>query len=108
MSMKLNLDDFKETLPYASEPGKEMDALAWLQKAHVEGADGLDALYDAPQQELDQIKPGGQNVTIKDALEYLAKQVADQNTTANQPAPSPYDPAKNVLPTETVFEHGFY
>ena len=21
---------------------------------------------------------------------------------------SPYDPAKNVLPTETVFEHGFY
>ncbi|PYV09730.1 MAG: hypothetical protein DMG07_22485 [Acidobacteria bacterium] len=102
----LNSPWVKAVIPI--RPGKEMDALAWLQKAHVEGADGLDALYDAPQQELDKIKPGGQNVTIKDALEYLAKQVADQNTTANQPAPSPYDPAKNVLPTETVFEHGFY
>ena len=89
-------------------PGKEKDALAWLQQAHVEGADGLDALYDAPAVELDQIKPGGHNVTIQDALIYLAKQVADENDKANQPAPSPYDPAKNVLPTEMVYEHGFY
>lgn len=103
----LNSPWVKAVIPI--RPGKEMDALAWLQKAHVEGADGLDALYDAAQEELNKIKPpAGQNVTIRDALEYLAKQVAAQNTTANQPAPSPYDPAKNVLPTETVFEHGFY
>ena len=102
----LNSPWVKAVIPI--RPGKEKDALAWLQQAHVEGADGLDALYDAPAAELNQIKPGGQNVTIQDALMYLAKQVADENERANQPAPSPYDPAKNVLPTEMVYEHGFY
>ncbi len=102
----LNSPWVKAVIPI--RPGKEKDALAWLQQAHVEGADGLDALYDAPAAELEQIKPGGQNVTIQDALMYLAKQVADENKKANQPAPSPYDAAKNVLPTEMVYEHGFY
>lgn len=102
----LNSPWVKAVIPI--RPGKESDALAWLQQAHVEGVDGLDALYDAPGTELEQIKPGGVNVTIRDALTYLAKQVADQNNKANKAAPSPYDPSKFMLPTETVYEHGFY
>jgi hypothetical protein len=102
----LNSPWVKAVIPI--RPGKEKDALAWLQQAHVEGAHGLDALYDAPAAELDQIKPGGQSVTIHDALMYLAKQVANENEKANKAAPSPYDAAKNVLPTEMVYEHGFY
>jgi hypothetical protein len=102
----LNSPWVKAVIPI--RPGKEMEALAWLQQAHVEGTDGLDALYDAPQEELDKITPGGQNVTILDALVYLAKQVAEQAKKASKASASPYDPTKNVLPTEMVFEHGFY
>lgn len=102
----LNSPWVKAVIPI--RPGKEKQALEWLQLAHVEGADGLDALYDAPPDELEQIKPGGQNVTIKDALDHLAAQVAKQSQQAGQAAPDPFDPARNVLPTELVFEHGFY
>lgn len=88
--------------------GKEKEALAWLQQAHVEGSDGLDALYDAPKEELEKIKPGGQGVTIQDALDYLAEQVATWHKKAGEAGPDPIDPSRSVLPTELVFEHGFY
>ena len=96
-------------------PGKEEAAINWLTLAHVAGTSGLDARYDAPAAELKKINAGllalGRvphvPVTLQDALLYLADQVQKEYKAATTAKPSPFDANKNVIPTETVYEHGF-
>ena len=64
-------------------PGKEMDALAWLQQAHIEGTDGLDQRLN-----------GGP--TLMEQIRNLAQQIAALNA----------DPLASIH-TEAVFETGF-
>jgi hypothetical protein len=68
--------------------GRERAALNWLKLAHVEGTDGLADTYGGPE-------PALHGKTIEQVIMALADQISDQS-----------DP-KNVLATETVFEHGF-
>jgi hypothetical protein len=52
--------------------GKERDAINWLQQAHVEGSDGLDADYIASPNDPPELKSTpGHTVTLSDALNYL-------------------------------------
>ncbi|MBI3170083.1 MAG: hypothetical protein HYZ22_16480 [Chloroflexi bacterium] len=88
-------------------PGKELEAMKWLEKAHVEGSDGLDAEYKASPEELIEIAPDGSKVTVREALEYLAKQIQQQHGLQSSPQPSPFEPNVNILPAEVVYEHGF-
>jgi hypothetical protein len=46
-------------------------------------------------------------VTVREALEYLARIVQEQQALSSTPQPSPFDPSIDLLPTEVVFEHGF-
>jgi hypothetical protein len=96
--------------------GKEREALNWLQQAHVEGAEGLDAEYIAsPDDPPELISTPGHPVTIRDALDFLIEKIQEFDTNARTPIiGNPADPtdASNhfagSLPTEAVFEHGFY
>lgn len=101
----LNSPWVKAVIPI--RPGKEAEALNWLQQSHVEGADGLDNEYHASAAELLQIKPDGSTVTLRDALNFLAKKIQQEHVNLNTPQPSPFDPGINLLPTEVVYEHGF-
>lgn len=97
-------------------PGKEEAAINWLSLAEVAGAEGLDSAYDAAQEELDRIKDGLQEigvaannpVTVRDALLLLGHQIKTEHKEAATAKPSPFDPSVNAIPTETVYEHGFY
>jgi hypothetical protein len=91
--------------------GKEREALNWLQQAHVEGADGLDATYVAAPED----PPELQGTTIRGALDVLIEKIQESDHNARTPIiGNPADPedASNhfagSLPTEAVFEHGFY
>ncbi|MDQ2777345.1 MAG: hypothetical protein M3Y57_20870 [Acidobacteriota bacterium] len=70
-------------------PGREMEAIQWLQDANVEGVEGLNAQYQ-----------GGAGVpqgeTVLQAIEALAQTIQSLNTDMT-----------NYLQTETVFENGF-
>lgn len=75
-------------------PGRELDALKWLQLAHVEGTegfteDGQDVKYGGEEKEL-------AGLTLKEALAKLATKICDMNTDI-----------ENTLASETVFEKGF-
>lgn len=96
--------------------GKEQAAINWLAQAHVEGSDGLDAAYaavaDAPP-ELHATP--GHPVTVKTALNFLIDKIHEFDAETRKPiAPNPPDPESpsnhfaGSLPTEAVFEHGFY
>lgn len=95
--------------------GKERAALNWLQQAHVEGADGLDATY-VPSG--DPEEPGvtpGEPATVREALELLIDRIQEFDRTSRTPIignPSDPDDISNhfagSLPTEAVFENGFY
>jgi hypothetical protein len=95
---------------------KERAALNWLQQAHVEGSDGLDAEYVAAEDDPPELKSTpGHTVTIREALGILIDkiQVFDQKSRTpiiGNPA-DPEDASNHFagsLPTEAVFEHGFY
>lgn len=112
----LNAPWVKAVIPV--RPGKEQAALHWLQNVNVEGADGLDANYEAPDSELDEIRSAlglgvGAPVTIKDAIDYLCQQVADKYAESNQVKVYPnteinVDNKVTSTPVEKVYEHGFY
>ena len=96
--------------------GKEAAALNWLQQAHVEGAEGLDAAYNAsPDDPTDIQSTPNHTVTIREALDFLISRIQkfDENSRTpivGNPA-DPSDPSNHFagsLPTEAVFEHGFY
>ena len=86
----LNAAWVKAVLPV--QPGKELEALAWLRDANVEGESDLSNPY--------QLQPGDPpewgSKTYGEVLEILAKKLEDDNTNFN-----------NTLATETVFQDGF-
>jgi len=91
--------------------GKERAALNWLQQAHVEGVDGLDAAYVAAPDD----PPELQSTTVRGALDALIDKIQEFDRKSRTPIiGNPADPedASNhfagSLPTEAVFEHGFY
>lgn len=96
--------------------GKERAALNWLQQAHVEGADGLDAEYVAAPDDPPELHSTPDHiVTIRVALEFLIDKIQEFDRKSRTPIiGNPADPedASNhfagSLPTEAVFEHGFY
>lgn len=112
----LNSPWVKAVIPV--RPGKEQAAINWLQMAMVEGADGLDAAYAAPADELQKIKTRleiGENVevTIKDAINYLCLEVAEKYEESNKVKTFPDteindDNKVASTPIEKVYEHGFY
>ncbi|MEC3980668.1 hypothetical protein [Amycolatopsis sp. H20-H5] len=86
----LNAAWVKVVLPI--RPGHELDALAWLKKAGVEGEAALDQPYT--------VQPGDpaeyQGKTIGQVLDLVAAKLQAANTTI-----------ANTLATEKVFETGF-
>ena len=96
--------------------GKERAALNWLQQAHVEGADGLDDMYVAsPDDPPELVSSAGHQVTVRDALDMLIERIQSFDDQARRAvAADPADPGSEdshyagSLPTEAVFEHGFY
>jgi hypothetical protein len=96
--------------------GKEKEALNWLQQAHVEGSDGLDAQYVASPDDPPELQSvPGHTVTIRGALDFLTTKIQEYDRHARTAiVGDPGDPedASNhfagSLPTEAVFEHGFY
>jgi hypothetical protein len=96
--------------------GKEAAAMNWLQLAHVEGVEGLDGAYTASPGDPPEItSTPGHTVTVRAALHFLIGQIRQFDTNARTPIignPAEPDDASNhfagSLPTEAVFEHGFY
>jgi hypothetical protein len=96
--------------------GKEREALNWLQQAHVEGADGLEAEYVASPEDPEELhSTPTHTVTIREALERLIESIHEFDRNARMPVTGnpldPDDPSHHYagsLPAEAVFEHGFY
>lgn len=119
----LNAPWVKAVIPI--RPGKELAAINWLQTVKVEGADGLDKAYLAPQPELETIRAqllahdsadpvkDHTEVTIADALRALCLTVADKHTKSTKAGRYPKDEINDdnrvsATPVDKVFEHGFY
>lgn len=106
----LNAPWVKTVIPI--RPGKELEAINWLQQNKVEGTDGLDAVYQAPQEEIDKIKEtmGIESVTIGDAIKYLCIEVAAKHNEGKTPSDIVIDDRNtvNATPVDKVYEHGFY
>ncbi|KIA60030.1 hypothetical protein [Nocardia vulneris] len=122
----LNAPWVKAVVPV--RPGKELAAVNWLQRNAVEGTDGLDDLYQAgsaaaAKQVLDSLKayawPAGSpqrqrydtitaaELTIRDAIAYLAIRINAKYQTSLQKVKDPGDPTVSYLPTDKVYETGF-
>jgi hypothetical protein len=119
----LNAPWVKAVIPI--RPGKERAAINWLMNVGVEGSDGLDAAYSAPNAELTTIRTellkrdandpvdGHADVTINDALRYLCIIVAEKHDASNTVGRYPEDEIDDdnrvsATPIEKVYEHGFY
>jgi hypothetical protein len=109
----LNAPWVKAVIPV--RPGKELQALNWLQQLKVEGTEGLDDLYQAPADELAAIRAalGIADVTIGDAIKYLCAQVAQKYADGQKVGRYPVeeindDNRVSALPVDKVYEHGFY
>lgn len=107
----LNAPWVKAVIPI--RPGKERAAMNWLQRLHVEGTDGLDDRYVAPQDQLAQIPHNGPNVTVRDAIEHLCDQVSTKHAQSNTVGRYPTDETNDdnrvsATPVDKVYEHGFY
>jgi hypothetical protein len=110
----LNAPWVKAVIPIRA--GKEREALNWLEQAHVEGSDGLDVDYvAAPGDPPELHSTPGTAVTIRKALDFLITRIQEFDANTRTPiVGNPADPedASNhfagSLPTEGVFEHGFY
>jgi len=86
-----------------------------LQQLHIEGTDGLDDLYQAPEEELALIRAalGVADVTLADALKYLCAQVALKHKESLSVGRYPEDEINDdnkvsATPIDKVYEHGFY
>jgi hypothetical protein len=109
----LNAPWVKAVIPV--RPGKELEATNWLQQMHVEGTDGLDGMYHASADELDEIRAalGINDVTIADAIKYLCAKVAQKYQESlkvgRYPAAEINDDNRvSATPVDKVYEHGFY
>lgn len=109
----LNAPWVKAVIPV--RPGKELEASNWLQQLHVEGTDGLDKFYQAPEEELKKIKKALNilDVTISDAIKYLCADVASKYKASLKVGRYPKDEINDdnrvsATPINKVYEHGFY
>jgi hypothetical protein len=114
----LNAPWVKAVIPV--RPGKEQAAMNWLQNVEVEGTEGLGPsdYYDAPNDELKQIRDGlklapGAKVTLRNALDFICIEVAKKHAESIQTKKFPDteindDNKVTSTPIEKVFEHGFY
>ena len=109
----LNAPWVKAVIPI--RPGKELEALNWLQHMNVEGTDGLGDLYEGTADELAKIQAalGVAQVTIGDAIKYLCAQVAEKYrqslVVGRYPSEEVNDDNKvSATPVDKVYEHGFY
>ncbi len=130
----LNAPWVKAVIPIRA--GKELAALNWLSHASVEGSDSLDARYqESSDAEANDIVaflesspwPDGADkdrytnfaskvatdpsffITIRDALKYLALKIKIKNLETMEVRTETVDgEVQSYLPTEKVFEHGFY
>lgn len=130
----LNAPWVKAVIPI--RPGKEKAAMAWLQNVGVEGSDGLDAAYSAPDDELIRINvylntgktprqftdaewvavsetTAPNAVTIKQALDFLCAEVAFKEEVSKTVSKYPKEEINDdnkvlATPIEKVYEHGFY
>ena len=83
----LNSPWVKAVIPV--RPGREEQALNWLQAADIEGDENLGVFYGGKEKEF-------QGMTIKQVLIALAQKIAENGIKM-----------ENTLATETVFEKGF-
>jgi hypothetical protein len=119
----LNAPWVKAVIPI--RPGKEEAATNWLKNVGVEGSDGLDAAYNAPQAELTAIRTellkrdpsdpvgGHADVTIDDALRLLCIEVTEKAAASTVVGRYPTEETNDdnrvsATPIEKVYEHGFY
>lgn len=109
----LNAPWVKSVIPI--RPGKELEAINWLQQMGIEGTDGLDNLYHGQEEELNKIRSTLNilDVTIADALKYLCAEVAakhqDSLKIGKYPKEEINDDNKvSATPIDKVYEHGFY
>jgi hypothetical protein len=119
----LNAPWVKAVIPI--RPGKEQAAINWLQNVNVEGSNGLDAAYAAPEQELDQIRaillknnPSDPvrthpQVTINDAIRKLCLDVSEKEEASKVVGKYPKEEINDdnkvlATPIDKVYEHGFY
>jgi hypothetical protein len=109
----LNAPWVKAVIPI--RPGKERAAINWLKQLHVEGTDGLDAQYDAPDAQLKEIRKhaGHQQITIDDAINYLCDVVATKHENSLKVGRYPGEETNDdnrvsATPIDKVYEHGFY
>lgn len=110
----LNAPWVKAVIPI--RPGRELEALEWLEQAEVEGSDGLDEPYAGEDLEAfrNRLPPGEQDrdPTIREVLFMVAADVNDKNRAALTPVDGKLvigKKEKNIkyLPPERIFEFGF-
>ena len=95
--------------------GKEQAAINWLRQAHVEGTTGsTPSTSPSPDDPPELHSTPGHTVTVLEALDILIDKIeafdARPARRSSQPR-RPEDPSNHFagsLPTEAVFEHGFY
>ena len=120
----LNAPWVKAVIPI--RPGKELAAINWLQRVHVEGSDGLSSNYIAPQSELNAIRERilaadpfdphnnpSVPITIRDAINDLCRRVAEKHKASMKVGNYPIDEIDDsnkvtATPIDKVYEHGFY
>jgi len=109
----LNAPWVKAVIPI--RPGKELEASNWLQQMHIEGTDSLGDLYQAPADELQNIRAALNidDVTIADAIKYHCAQVALKHKESLKVGKYPKeeindDNKVSATPIDKVYEHGFY
>lgn len=100
----LNSPWVKAVLPI--RPGREREAIAFLQRPEVAGTDGLEEPY--PFNAADD-PPEYNGKTIKEVLLIIADKIAQEYSDSLTPVHvDPKDVNSSMaLPTETVFAHGF-
>lgn len=92
----LNAPWVKAVIPI--RPGRELAALNWLRSLDGSEDDGWDLAYAGTDQEIAEIQTatGVQDVTVGDAVTFLATKLQNEN-----------NDIKATLQSEQVFEHGF-
>lgn len=96
--------------------GKEQAAINWLQQAQVEGSNGLDAEYVASPDDPEELQSTpAHTVTVREAIKHLIGEIQEFDRVSRTTIlPNPAEPEDisnhfvGSLPTEAVFEHGFY
>jgi hypothetical protein len=100
----LNSPWVKAVLPI--RPGRERDAMAWLQRPEVAGTDGLDEPYPF---DADQDPPEYQGKSIADVLLLIADKIRAEYEQSLTPVPVDETVINSqlALPAEKVFANGF-